>query len=140
MKVLYESTVTNTGGRSGRAVSDDGNLALDIVRPAEQKEKGLPGTNPEQLFAAGYSSCFNGALGRVLRLNGVRYESSTVTATVTLYEDPEDNGFRIGVKMRASVKGLSREEAKKYIELAHTVCPYSKAIKGNVEVELEVLE
>ena len=99
-----------------------------------------PGTNPEQLFAAGYSSCFNGALGRVLRLNRVAYESSTVTAIVTLYEDPEDNGFKIGVKMQASIKGLNLDEARKYIELAHTVCPYSKAIKGNVEVELEVIE
>lgn len=140
MKVLQVSTVTNTGGRSGKAVSDDGYLVLDIVRPAEQKEKGIPGTNPEQLFAAGYSSCFNGALGRVLRLNRVAYESSTVTAIVTLYEDPEDNGFKIGVKMQASIKGLNLDEARKYIELAHTVCPYSKAIKGNVEVELEVIE
>lgn len=139
MKVLQVASVTNTGGRSGKAVSDDGNLVLDIVRPAEQKEKGIPGTNPEQIFAAGYSSCFNGALGRALRLNGVKYESSTVTAIVTLYEDPEDNGFKIGVKIQGFVKGLSYEDAKKYIELAHTICPYSKAVKGNVDVELEVL-
>lgn len=139
MKLLYETSVTNTGGRAGKAASADGHLVVDIVRPQDQKDKGLSGTNPEQLFAAGYSSCFNGALNLMLKKGGAKFEFAKVTATVGLYEDPEDNGFKIGVRMQAHIEGMGLDEARKYVELAHAFCPYSKAIKGNVEVTLEII-
>lgn len=139
MKLLYETTVTNTGaGRAGKVTSDDGHLVMDIIRPPEQM-KGVPGTNPEQLFAAGYSSCFNSALRMVLMKGGVKFESTEVAATVSMYQDPEDNGFKLAVTMKASVKGVAAEEVMKYIEMAHKVCPYSKATMGNIEVRLEVV-
>ena len=139
MKVLYKTVVTNTGGRSGKAYSSDEKFEVNVATPVEMGGKDQDATNPEQLFAAGYSSCFNGALELVLSKNRVKYESSTVTATVSLLEDPEDKGFKIAVHLQASVKGISLEEARKYMELAHTVCPYSKATRGNVEVTLEVV-
>lgn len=139
MKELYKAVVTNTGGRSGKSYSHDNKLSLDVATPKEMGGKETDATNPEELFAAGYSACFNGALELVLRRDKVRFESSTVTANVSLLEDPSDNGFKIGVHMQASVKGISLDDAKKYVELAHTVCPYSKATRGNVEVTLEVV-
>ena len=139
MKVLYTAVVTNTGGRSGKAYSTDGKFEVNVAMPAEMAGKDPDATNPVQLFASGYSSCFYGALELVLRTNRDRLVSTQVTASVSLLEDPEDNGFKIGVHMQASVKGISKEEAEKYVKLAHEVCPYSKATRGNVEVTLEVV-
>lgn len=136
MKVIYTAVVKNTGGRSGKAISDDNKFVVNIVRPGA---KDADGTNPEQLFAAGYSSCFNGALEKVLRTDRVKYDSTEVTAEVSLLEDPVDNGYKIAVKIRASVKGVSKEDAEKYVNLAHGVCPYSKATRNNVEVTVEAV-
>jgi peroxiredoxin, Ohr subfamily len=141
MKSLYTATMTNTGARKGKAASPDGNFVLQMVTPAEMG--GNPkdqGTNPEQLFAATYSSCFNGALQHILRQDKVEYEGSTVTADVSLVEDPTDNGFRIGAALTISVKGIPLDKAKEYAQKAHAFCPYSKAIRGNVDVELKVVE
>jgi osmotically inducible protein OsmC len=140
MKVLYTAVVTNTGGRSGKAYSSDGKFEVNVATPVEMGGKDPDATNPEQLFAAGYSSCFNGALELVLRKNRVRFESTQVAASVSLLEDPEDNGFKIAVHLQASVKGIGKEEAEKYVKLAHEICPYSKATRGNVEVTLEVVK
>lgn len=139
MSVLFETQVTNIGGRSGKAFSPDQTFKVDIAPPKELSGKETTATNPEQLFAAGFSSCFNSALELILKREKVKYESSTITAVVSLLQDTKDNGYKIGVRLQASIKGISLEEAKKYVALAHTVCPYSKATRGNIDVELEVV-
>jgi osmotically inducible protein OsmC len=140
MKTFYQATMTNTGSRKGVAVSPDGSFKLQMVTPVEMGGDGkTEGTNPEQLFAATYSSCFNGALEHILKQAKVNYESTTVTADVSLVEDPSDKGFRIAAKLTISVRGIPLEQAQKYALLAHKFCPYSKAIQGNVDVQLEVI-
>lgn len=103
MKKLYETTVINTGGRSGEVHSPDNVFYFDISAPTELGGDGGGGTNPEQLFAAGYGACFNSALELVLGKAGIEAKS-TVTATVSLYSDPEYNGFKIGVVLRRNYR------------------------------------
>lgn len=140
MITKYETVVTNTGGRNGKVFSPDKTFSMDIEPPSKPDEKNVTATNPEQLFAAGYSSCFNNALESTMRRNKVSFESSTVTAFVSLLYNPEDQGHEIGVRLQVSVKGISLEETRKYVAVAHTRCPYSKAIRGNVDVKIEVVE
>ncbi len=134
MKILYTATMINTGGRNGHSASPDGKFAVDVVQPKELTGKDTDATNPEQLFAAAYSACFHGALEGVLAKARAKFESSTVTVTVHLLEDPEDHGWMLGADIRASIKGLDLEQANKYVALAHKMCPYSKAIRGRFEV------
>jgi len=136
---LFETQIINTGGRTGKSFSPDGSFSVNIVPDKALSGVETPGTNPEQLFAAGYSACFNAALQSVLRRNKVAYGSTQVTAFVSLYLDPAEHSYSIGVKIQAHVEGLSVDEARKWVDLAHTVCPYSKAVFGNVDVELVVL-
>lgn len=138
MKTLYETTVINTGGRQGFVQSPDHTFLLDVAAPPELGGKQTTATNPEQLFAAGYSACFNSALEFQLKKNQVKIEKSTVTATVMLKADPEDNGVKLEVELNVRIDGLDEETARKYVKLAHDYCPYSKAIKGNVHVTVDV--
>ncbi len=138
MKPLYETTIINTGGRNGEVHSPDNIFNLDVAKPAALGGETTTATNPEQLFAAGYSACFNSALELMLEKGKVSYDSSEVTATVALYSDKADNGFKLGVKLDVSIKGVDRETAEEYAHKAHDFCPYSKALKGNVDVELTV--
>lgn len=140
MITKYETEVTNIGGRNGKVFSSDKTFSMDIESPIITGVKNAAATNPEQLFAAGYSSCFNSALESAMRRNKVSYESSTVTAFVSLLYNPEDQGHEIGVRLQVSIKGISLEEARKYVAVAHTRCPYSKAIRGNVDVKIEVVD
>lgn len=137
-KMLFETTMINTGGRTGKSFSPDHSFSLDIAPDKAISGVETTATNPEQLFAAGYSACFNSALQSVLRRNQVAYESTEVSASVALYLEPVEHAYSIGVKIRATVKGIPLEEAKKWVDVAHTVCPYSKAVHGNVDVQLEV--
>ncbi|KOO44210.1 organic hydroperoxide resistance protein [Priestia koreensis] len=139
MKTLYETTVTNTGGRNGEVFSPDNIFNLDVATPPALGGEATTATNPEQLFAAGYSACFNSALEFQLKKHKVEIESSQVTATVRLLADTKDQGVKIGVSLEAHIEGLDLETAKKYVELAHAYCPYSKAISGNVEVDVKVI-
>ncbi|HOG22834.1 MAG TPA: Ohr family peroxiredoxin [Flexilinea sp.] len=136
----YEAAVTNTGGRDGIVFSPDHSFSMVIEPPDKSGEKHAGASNPEQLFAAGYSACFNNALQSSLRRDKVDFESSTVTVFVALLYDPDEKGHRIGARIEASVKGISLDEAKKYVAIAHTRCPYSKAIQGNVDVKIDVVE
>lgn len=138
MKTLYEATVNNTGGRSGVVQSPDSVFMLEVATPPELGGKPTTATNPEQLFAAGYSACFNSALELHLKKNNVKIEKSSVTATVMLKSDPADNGFKLEVELEVKIDGLDEEAAHKYVELAHATCPYSKAISGNVNVTVTV--
>ncbi|MBA2920845.1 Ohr family peroxiredoxin [Sphingomonas sp. MAH-20] len=127
-KTLYTAHVHVTGGREGAARSSDGRLALALAVP------GSPGTgtNPEQLFAAGWSACFEGALGIAARSKGVTLPADlAIDAEVDLRHG--EDGYSLAARLNVSVPGLKPEIARQLIEAAHRTCPYSKAIKGNID-------
>lgn len=136
MEALYTAKATAEGGRIGKVKSSDGTLNLALSMPkslgGQEKENA---TNPEQLFAAGYAACFDSALNLVARQSRKRIESK-VTAEVSIGKDL-DGGFKLGVVLNVAINGISLEEAKELVEQAHGVCPYSKATKGNIDVELK---
>ncbi len=138
MKPLYETTIINTGGRDGSVYSPDNIFNLDVAKPAALGGDVTTASNPEQLFAAGYSACFNSALELQLEKDQVEFESSEVIATVALYPDKEDKGVKLGVKLEVSIEGVEHAVALEYAHKAHNYCPYSKAMRGNIEVELSV--
>lgn len=136
MKPIYTAVVTSVGGRSGNTKSSDGVLNLTIRPP---KDIGGPEgayTNPEQLFAAGYSACFGGALSHVALKRGIRVRPE-VTAKVTLYKE-DIGGYQIGVELDVNVSGVDMETAKELAEAAHKSCPYSKATHNNIQFILNV--
>ncbi len=135
MSTIYETTATNTGGRKGHVQTDDKELEFDLAPPDNAKENE---TNPEQLFATGYASCFNGAFDLILKRNGFRKAEPVVDLTVKLQEDPDSESPKLAVDIRAKVKNISQEDAEKSLEEAHAFCPYSKATKGNIDVTLNV--
>jgi osmotically inducible protein OsmC len=130
-KIVYTARATVTGGRSGRAVSEDGVMDVTLTAP---KETGGPGTgtNPEQLFALGYGACFQGALGLVAKKEGVDTSESEVLIAVGF--GPEGQSFAITADITARIPGVDAETAQRLVEAAHEVCPYSKATRGNVPV------
>jgi len=131
MKKLYTSTVTAIGGREGRVRSEDGVLDIPLAMPGVKKET----TNPEQLFAAGYAACFDSALNLVAQQEKIKHGGSEVTAHVTLNQDTE--GYSLSVKLDVLVRDVEMEVAQQLVESAHKVCPYSRATKDNVTVEVE---
>lgn len=131
--VLYTAVATAENGRDGRVATDDGKLDVIVNPPAELGGSGA-GTNPEQLFAAGYSACFQGALGVVARQENADITGSTVTAKVGLGKN--DDGFGLIVEISANIPGVDTETARSLIKKAHEVCPYSKATRGNITVTL----
>ncbi|WP_128895551.1 organic hydroperoxide resistance protein [Longirhabdus pacifica] len=134
-KVLFTASATATGGREGTVKSSDGIIDLNLAMP--KKDAAPSATNPEQLFAAGYSACFDSALNLVAMRKKQKIESA-VTAEVSLLSDAADGGYKIGVTLNVEVKGTDMETAKQLVEAAHHVCPYSKATRGNIEVSLNV--
>ncbi|ANY66743.1 Ohr subfamily peroxiredoxin [Paenibacillus sp. BIHB 4019] len=137
MQNLYTATVTAVGGRDGQLKSEDGILELAIRAP---KELGGPGgaTNPEQLFAGGYAACFESALNVVARMKKIKVEKTQVTAHVTLGKE-DDGGYGLEAKLDISVVGVDADVAKELVEAAHQVCPYSRATRGNIKVELNIV-
>ncbi|MFF0432298.1 organic hydroperoxide resistance protein [Streptomyces sp. NPDC004327] len=133
--VLYTAVATAENGRDGRVATDDGKLDV-VVNPPKAMGGSGDGTNPEQLFAAGYSACFQGALGVVARNENADVSGSTVTAEVGIGKN--DDGFGIIVKISATIPNVDAETAKSLIEKAHQVCPYSKATRGNITVEFAI--
>lgn len=133
--VKYTAIATAENGRDGRVATDDGQLDV-VVNPPKALGGSGEGTNPEQLFAAGYSTCFQGALGVVARNEKVDITGSTVTAEVGIGQN--DEGFGIIVAIKASIPTVDAAKAKELLEKAHQVCPYSKATRGNIEVSLAV--
>ena len=137
-KVLYTAEATATGGRDGRAISSDGVLNVQLSTPRELGGAGGTGTNPEQLFAAGYSACFLGALKLVAGKQKVALSAQTsITGRVGIGAIP--TGFGIQVELRISAPGLPREQVESLVEKAHIVCPYSNATRGNIDVSLVVV-
>jgi lipoyl-dependent peroxiredoxin len=134
-KVLYTAHATATGGRDGRASVPDAGLDLKLSTPKELGGGGGDGANPEQLFAAGYSACFIGAMKFVGARDKIAVPAdASVTGSVGIGQIP--NGFGIQVKLKISLPGLARDQAEALIEKAHVVCPYSNATRNNVDVTL----
>lgn len=136
-KVLYTAKAHTTGGRDGRSVTDDGLLDVKLALPKAMGGAGN-GTNPEQLFAAGYSACFMGALKHVASTKKVSIPADTsIDASVDIGPTPQ--GFGIAVKLAVSLPGLDRAVAQQLVDAAHQVCPYSNATRGNIPVELALV-
>jgi Ohr subfamily peroxiredoxin len=133
--VVYTAVATAENGRDGRVSTDDGKLDVVVNPPKEQGGSGA-GTNPEQLFAAGYSACFQGALAVVARQENADISGSTVTAHVGIGKN--DDGFGLIVEIAAKIPNVDEATAKSLVEKAHQVCPYSKATRGNITVTLTV--
>ncbi|MGY4690635.1 organic hydroperoxide resistance protein [Salibacterium sp. K-3] len=130
---IFTAQATAQGGRDGHVKSEDGLIDLNLVTPGSGSETG---SNPEQLFAAGYAACYDGALNLVAK-NENKDIDSKVTGEVSLLKDENDNGFKIGVVLNVEVSGVSQEEAEELTAAAHQVCPYSKATRGNIEVTIK---
>ena len=139
MKILYTTQATATGGREGSAKTADGVLDVKLSTPKEMGGSGGDGTNPEQLFACGYSACFLGALKFVAGKEGVAIPAdATVTGKVSFGPRDDGQGFGIEVELIIKVPGLEADKVKTLVDKAHIVCPYSDATRGNIPVTLTV--
>jgi osmotically inducible protein OsmC len=137
MNKLYTAKATATGGRNGHVKSSDGILDLELRMPKALGGTNDDYTNPEQLFAAGYSACFDSALSMIAKANNAAAGTATVTAEVSIGKN-DNGGFGLAVVLRVNVAGVALDVAEDIAHKAHEVCPYSNAIRGNVEVELVV--
>jgi Ohr subfamily peroxiredoxin len=135
-KRLYTATASATGGRDGRVKSDDGILDFAVVPPRALGGSGAAGTNPEQLFAAGYAACFGSAVGHVARAQKMTTGPVTITARVTIGQ--AGPGFGLEAELEAYIPELPREQAEALVRAAHQVCPYSLATRGNINVNVRV--
>ena len=137
--VKYSTTATATGGRDGHAKTKDGALDVKLSTPKELGGGGGDGNNPEQLFAAGYSACFLGAMKHVAAEDGKKVpDDASVTATVGIGPRSE-GGFGITAALDISLPGMDKAAAETLVEKAHQVCPYSNATRGNVDVKLTIV-
>ena len=139
MQILYTAHATATGGReNGHSRTDDGKVDVKLSTPSEMGGSG-EGTNPEQLFATGYSACFLGAMRFAAGKDNQKLPDGTsVTADVGIGKRDDGEGFGLKVTLTASVPGFEVEQVKDLMDRAHIVCPYSHATKGNIEVNLVV--
>lgn len=135
MQAVYSTTMTSTGGRDGRSVSADEKFSLSLSTPKELGGAGGEGTNPEQLFAAGYSACYIGALKFVAGQQKMTLPSDlNVTATIGIGQNDKGAGFAISADLVVSLPGMDKDVAQKLIDDAHQVCPYSNATRGNIDM------
>lgn len=136
--ILYQAKATATGGRDGHAVSSDGILDVKLATPTALGGAGGAGTNPEQLFAAGYSACFIGAMKFVASQDKITLPTDTaITGLVGIGQIP--GGFGIEVELQISLPGMDKAAAQVLVDKAHQVCPYSNATRGNVDVTLTLV-
>ena len=133
MSVLASESASATAGREGRATSPDGKIDLALSPPGS---KGA-GTNPEQLFAAGYSACFGGAIGAAAGLAKVPLRMADVKVTATVNLNKDDSGFFLDVTLNAELNGIDQAQTEALVAKAHTICPYSKATRGTIQVKLQ---
>jgi Ohr subfamily peroxiredoxin len=136
-KIVYTARATATGGRQGRSTSEDGILDVSLTAPKEMGGPGT-GTNPEQLFAAGYAACFQGAMGLAAKKAGVDTSSSQVTAEVGI--GPEGDSYGLTVDLKVAIPGVDLDTAQQLADAAHQLCPYSKATRGNVPVTVTAVQ
>jgi lipoyl-dependent peroxiredoxin len=138
VKALYTAVATATGAREGQVRSSDGVLDLSLAMPKELGGSGRPATNPEQLFAAGYAACFASAIGRAAREQKVQVDDLSVTALVGIGR-VESSRFGLGVELKVTMPGVARAQAEALVRAAHEdICPYSRATRGNIEVQVGV--
>lgn len=138
MEILYVAKVSVKGGRNGHVKSDDGIIDMDVRMPKSLGGEGGPYTNPEQLFAAAYSACYDGALNLVAKKERIKHEGTKVTANVAIGK--EKNGeLAISVVLDIEIKGVEKKVAEDLIQKAHQVCPYSKATRNNIDVKLNLI-
>ncbi|GAB2904622.1 organic hydroperoxide resistance protein [Uliginosibacterium flavum] len=133
MKIFYKTRATSVGGRSGHAALDDGTLAFDLAAPGS----GKTGANPEQLFAIGYAACFDNALKHVAEKQKLALSASKTSAEVGIGQNTT-GGFALDVDLYVEIQGLNETEATQLVEATHQVCPYSNALRGNVDVRLHI--
>lgn len=134
----FTASATTQAGRNGHVKSATGAVDLDLAMPKADGSPGKPGaTNPEELFASGYSACFGSAVIAVAGAEKLRPDQVTITADVTLLT--ENNDFRLAVVLKAHIEGLEASEVERIVHKAHEVCPYSKATRDNIKVELEIV-
>lgn len=139
MKALYQTEAVATGGRTGTAATTDGNLKVDLVTVKELGGPGGAGTNPEQLFAAGYSACFLGALKFVASKEKVKIpDDTTVAAKVGIGPRDDGQGFGLTLAIKVTIPGLDRAQAEELAAKAHVVCPYSNLAKVGADVDVSV--
>ncbi|MBN9436522.1 organic hydroperoxide resistance protein [Bosea sp. (in: a-proteobacteria)] len=139
MKILYTAHGSATGGREGQAATDTGNVKLVLNTPKELGGGGGDGTNPEQLFAMGYSACFLGALKFAAGKEGVKIpDDARVSADVGIGPRDDGKGFGIAVKLTIAAPGIEKAKLEDLVQKAHIVCPYSDATRGNIDVQLTV--
>lgn len=138
---VYTAHAHTTGGRTGTSKTDDGRLAVTLDTPAAMGGNDGPGTNPEQLFAVGYSACFLGALKAVARGEKVKIpDDATIDAAVSFGDNANEGGkgFNIAVELKVTIPGFDKAQAEDLVHKAHQICPYSNATRGNVDVTLSV--
>ncbi len=136
---VYTASATSTGdGRSGHVRSSDGVLDLDLAAPKEMGGAGGPLTNPEQLFAAGYAACFHSALRGIARREKITLTDDAVTADVGIGQLADGPGFGLTVTIEAELPSVDEATARRLLDAAHQVCPYSNATRGNVDVTLNL--
>ncbi|OZA20819.1 MAG: organic hydroperoxide resistance protein [Novosphingobium sp. 17-62-19] len=135
MNILYRTEASATGGRTGHAATTDGSFAVNLATPKALGGAGGEGTNPEQLFAAGYSACFLGALKFVAGQRKVKLpESASVTASVGIGPRDDGQGFGLAVALSVSLPGIDPVVGQQLVDQAHIVCPYSHATRGNLDI------
>jgi len=133
MAVLATETVSTTSGREGKATSADGKINLALSPPGSHG----PGTNPEQLFAAGWSACFGSAIAAAASIAKIRLKLSDIKVTTTISLHKDDSEFFLDAKLNGELTGIEQAQAEQLVAKAHTICPYSKATRGNIEVQLQ---
>lgn len=133
MNKIYTAQVTSRGGREGFVKSSDGKLNLKLSQPSASADSA---TNPEQLFAAGYAACFHSALKMIAKNKGIETEGSEVAAEVSLFKG-EGADFRLSVTLNVSIPGVDAAQAQQLADEAHQVCPYSRATRGDIDVEIK---
>lgn len=139
MPILYRTKASAAGGRAGHGVSEDGVLDVMLTVPKELGGDGAKGTNPEQLFAVGYSACFLGALKAVASKEKVKIpEDAKVTASVGVGPREDGGGFGIEVSLSVNIPGIEKAQLEELVAKAHIVCPYSHAMRTSTEVQVSV--
>ena len=134
MKNVYTAEVVSQGGREGTVSSSDGSLQFKLAKPAEMGGKDPKAHNPEQLFAAAYSACFNGALQSAASKAHVTLQPGTVVKAFVRLKEDDSGGYHLQPEIRVSMPGVDRSTAEKVIQQAHQTCPYSKAMRERIEV------
>lgn len=139
-KIMYTARATSTGGRAGHGATDDGVLDVTLTTPKELGGDGAHGTNPEQLFAVGYSACFLGAMKAAARKSGDTVpEDAKVTAEINFTDREDGEGFWISAKLNIDVPGMDKAKVDDIVKRANVICPYSEVSRKGFKVDLNVV-